>query len=43
MTINKSECVCPNCGSTEVELIKQKLVCAVCHIIIETCCEGERG
>ncbi len=33
---------CPHCGGLLVE-IKQKLQCANCRAICETCCEGGRG
>ena len=33
---------CPVCGGPLVE-IKQKLQCAQCRTICETCCEGGRG
>jgi hypothetical protein len=33
---------CPACGGPLAE-IRAKLVCARCHTICETCCEGGRG
>jgi hypothetical protein len=33
---------CPVCGGALME-IRQKLQCAECHTICETCCEGGRG
>jgi hypothetical protein len=33
---------CPLCGGPLVE-VKQKLQCANCRAICETCCEGGRG
>jgi hypothetical protein len=30
---------CPICNGPLIE-IRQKLVCAECHAIVETCCEG---
>ena len=33
---------CPVCGGMLAE-IRQKLICAQCHTICETCCEGGRG
>lgn len=33
---------CPVCGGSLVN-IRQKLQCARCHTIVETCCEGGRG
>ena|SRR5437773_11483607 len=33
---------CPVCGGVLLE-IRQKLQCAQCHTICETCCEGGRG
>jgi hypothetical protein len=33
---------CPACGGPLIE-IKQKLQCANCRTICETCCEGGRG
>ena len=35
--------VCPVCGSGTLLEIRQKLQCARCHSIVETCCEGGRG
>jgi ribosomal protein S27AE len=35
--------VCPVCGSATLVEIRQKLHCARCHSIVETCCEGGRG
>jgi hypothetical protein len=33
---------CPMCGGRLID-IRAKLVCAQCHRICETCCEGDRG
>ncbi len=33
---------CPVCGGELID-IRAKLVCARCHTICETCCEGGRG
>lgn len=30
---------CPVCGGTLIE-IRAKIVCEVCHTIVESCCEG---
>jgi ribosomal protein S27AE len=42
---DRADCprVCPVCGSGTLLEIRQKLQCARCHSIVETCCEGGRG
>lgn len=39
---SKPDPACPACGGELIE-IRAKLICAVCHTICETCCEGGRG